>query len=111
LAGAVEPSLAPSPVPVEPKPAPGAARPRRTAAAHPLTVIRATNVLPWAEVVVDGSSLGYTANTWKVAPGRHHLLLRNGKAGIEREFDLEFPSGGEVQLRGPLRSLQPEISR
>jgi serine/threonine protein kinase len=90
---------------------PALARTRRGGAGHTFTLIRAMNVSPWAEVVVDGSSLGYTARTWKVAPGHHHLLLRNGKAGIEREFDLDFPSGGEVQLRGPLRSLQPELIR
>jgi len=108
---AVTPEAVPRPSSDDPKPAPTSARPHRVAAGRALTLIRATNVLPWAEVVVDGNSLGYTANTWKVAPGHHHLLLRNGKAGIEREFDLEFPSGGEVQLRGPLRSLQPELVR
>jgi serine/threonine-protein kinase len=75
------------------------------------TLVRATNVSPWAEVLVDGSSLGYTANTWKVAPGHRHLVLRNGKAGIERDFTLDFPAGGTVQLQGPLRSLQPEVVR
>jgi serine/threonine-protein kinase len=75
------------------------------------TLVRASNVSPWAEVLVDGSSLGYTANTWKVAPGHRHLVLRNGKAGIEREFTLDFPAGGTVQIQGPLRSLQPEVVR
>jgi hypothetical protein len=86
-------------------------RPHRLSAARPATVLRAINVSPWAEVLVDGTSLGYTARAWKVASGHHHLLLRNGKEGIEREFDLEFPPGGEVLLQGKLRSLQPELVR
>jgi hypothetical protein len=60
-------------------------------------------------VVVDGTILGYTAWSWKVAPGHHHLLLRNDKAGIEREFDLEFPAGSELVIRGKLDKLQPRF--
>ena len=89
----------------------GSEPPHRVGAAHGGTVVRAMNVAPWAEVVMDGVSLGYTARVWKVASGHHHLLLRNVKAGIEREFDLDFPPGGEVVLRGKLRSLQPELVR
>jgi hypothetical protein len=78
---------------------------------HHGTLLWAKNVSPWTEVVVDGTSLGYSARSWKVPSGHHHLLLRNHKAGIEREFDLEFPAGGEVLLQGKLRSLQPELVR
>jgi serine/threonine protein kinase len=93
------------------KPTPVAPRPRRATPERLPAVIRAANVKPWAEVVVDGTYLGYTAGSWKVAPGHHHLLLRNGTAGIEREFDMEFPSGVELLIRGSLRTLQPEFVR
>lgn len=51
------------------------------------------NVLPWAEVTVDGRSLGRVPIDVELAPGRHRVKLDNPQLG-ERSFEIELPAGG-----------------
>jgi len=56
------------------------------------------NAWPWAEVILDGESLGYTprARPFMARPGRHTLLLKNPHLG-ERELALDLvPGRGEM---------------
>jgi serine/threonine protein kinase len=51
------------------------------------------NVLPWAEVSVDGRSLGRVPVDVELAPGRHRVQLSNPQLG-ERTLEVEVPAGG-----------------
>jgi hypothetical protein len=51
------------------------------------------NVLPWAEVSVDGRSLGRVPVDVELAPGRHRVRLSNPQLG-ERTLEVEVPAGG-----------------
>jgi hypothetical protein len=56
------------------------------------------NAWPWAEVILDGRSLGYTphARPFSVKSGQHTLVLRNPHLGEQTlELDL-IPGRGEV---------------
>jgi serine/threonine-protein kinase len=78
--------------PMEPEPAAGTALPPAAAQTVPLTV----NAYPWAEVILDGKSQGYTprARPFKVAPGRHTLVLKNPHFG-EKIVTLDLRAGRE----------------
>ncbi len=54
----------------------------------------AVHAYPWAEVVLDGESIGFTprARPFEVTVGRHSLLLRNPHLG-DRFFDLDLAAG------------------
>jgi len=51
------------------------------------------NVLPWAEVTVDGRALGRVPIDVELAPGHHRVKLDNPQLG-ERSFEIELPAGG-----------------
>ena len=51
------------------------------------------NVLPWAEVTVDGRSLGRVPIDVELTPGRHRVKLENPQLGA-RTFEIELPPGG-----------------
>lgn len=75
-----------------------AARPDRTArrreptpAAEPGRL--RVNVLPWAEVTVDGRPLGRVPVDVELAPGRHRVRLSNPQLG-ERILEIELAAGG-----------------
>lgn len=55
---------------------------------------------PWAEVILDGKSLGYTprAAPFKVPSGKHKLLLKNPELGIQT-FDLTLEPGEAVSVK------------
>jgi serine/threonine-protein kinase len=60
----------------------------------------AFRIRPWAEIFVDGRSLGITP----IAPvdlpaGRHHVLLRNKDIGKERAITTTVPRGETTTLR------------
>ena len=52
------------------------------------------NAWPWAEVILDGESLGYTPRVkpFMVQAGRHTLILKNPHLG-ERELALDLDFG------------------
>ncbi|GBE16053.1 MAG TPA: serine/threonine protein kinase [Proteobacteria bacterium] len=55
---------------------------------------------PWAEVTVDGSTLGYTpsARPFQVSPGRHTLVLTNTRFG-SRTFKLDITREKPISIR------------
>ncbi len=55
---------------------------------------------PWAEVILDGKSLGYTPRVapYQVPSGRHKLVLRNPELGT-RTFDLTLKPGGSASVK------------
>jgi tRNA A-37 threonylcarbamoyl transferase component Bud32 len=57
----------------------------------PATLALTVHAYPWAEVFLDGKSLGFTprAEPFEVVEGHHTLILRNPHLG-ERYMDLEF---------------------
>jgi serine/threonine protein kinase len=55
------------------------------------------NVLPWAEVTVDGRSLGRVPIDVELAPGRYRVKLENPQLG-ERTFEIELAAGGEHKI-------------
>lgn len=56
------------------------------------------NVIPWAEVSLDGDALGRTPIDRSVAAGRHTLELRNPESGQRRTREIEVGRGGEVNI-------------
>jgi len=65
--------------------------------AVPVQAIALTvNAYPWAEVIIDGKSRGYTprAKPFPVAPGRHTLVLKNPHLG-QKTVELELEEGRE----------------
>jgi serine/threonine protein kinase len=80
--------------PREPEPAPGSnvGVPPAPVQSVPLTV----NAYPWAEVILDGKSQGFTprARPFEVPPGRHTLVLKNPHLG-EKTVKLELEEGRE----------------
>jgi len=71
---------------VKPPPAPPAA----------VSVELTINAWPWAEVILDGKSLGYTprAKPFKAQSGRHTLILKNPHLG-EQQLVLDLVPGRE----------------
>jgi len=57
------------------------------------------NAWPWAEVILDGESLGYTPRVkpFMAQAGRHTLILKNPHLG-ERKLDLDLVSGKPAAL-------------
>ncbi len=55
---------------------------------------------PWAEVILDGKSLGYTprAAPFQVPSGRHKLVLRNPDLGTQT-FDLMLKPGESASIK------------
>lgn len=51
------------------------------------------NVLPWAEVTIDGRAHGRVPVDVELAPGRHRVRLSNPQLG-ERTLEVEVPAGG-----------------
>ena len=49
---------------------------------------------PWAEVIIDGTSLGYTpaADPFSVMPGKHTVIIKNPHLG-KRTYNLDLKSG------------------
>lgn len=71
---------------------PPAAAPVAAPAAVPVEVT--INAWPWAEVIVDGESIGFTpkAIPFTVRSGRHTLVLKNPQFG-EQKLDLDLVPG------------------
>ena len=55
------------------------------------TTLLTVNAYPWAEVILDGTFLGYTPRVepFEVPAGRHSLILRNPHLG-ERKINLDL---------------------
>jgi serine/threonine-protein kinase len=66
----------------------------RPAAIVPSKTSLSVHAYPWAEVILDGKSLGYTprAEPFEVPTGSHSLILRNPFLG-EREIVLDLKTG------------------
>jgi len=110
-----EPETPPAPVPEEtpvtpppveetppdpPEVAAPTAAPERAARAT-LTV----NALPWAEVELDGRSIGNTPVRRRNIPaGRHTLILRNPNLGTPARTAFEVAPGGAITLIGNLET-------
>lgn len=64
------------------------------AAKVPVMLDLTVHAYPWAEVLLDGESLGFTprAEPFEVPEGRHTLVLRNPHLG-ERSLDLDLAAG------------------
>jgi hypothetical protein len=60
---------------------------------------------PWAEVLVDGRSRGFSPGRWPVSPRTHAVTLVNRDAHLERHFELRFAPGKTVTLSGNLETL------
>ena len=60
------------------------------------TVPLVVNAYPWAEVILDGKSQGFTprARPFEIAPGRHTLVLKNPHFG-EKTVMLDLKAGRE----------------
>lgn len=56
------------------------------------------NVIPWAEVSLDGDALGRTPIDERVAVGKHTLELRNPESGQRRTREIEVGRGAEVNI-------------
>jgi serine/threonine-protein kinase len=78
--------------PPEPGPSAGTVPPPAAAQTVPVTI----NAYPWAEVVLDGKSVGYTprARPFEVTVGRHTLVLKNPHLG-EKRVTLDLKAGRE----------------
>lgn len=60
-------------------------------------------VHPWAEVELDGRSLGLTPlSAVPVTSGRHQLVLRNPELGLERKLRVTIRAGAEVLVKEDL---------
>lgn len=115
---AVAESPAPSASPVAAGPAAGGVKPadtRRTGASPAPTASAAVEtsnepgtlvvtVLPWADVSVDGRSVGTTPLApISLPPGPHSVVLRNGELGASRSLSVTVKPGKPAQLRVDLR--------
>lgn len=56
------------------------------------------NLIPWAQVRLDGEDLGRTPVDRAVAPGRHALELTNPETGQRRTRTIEVAAGGEAAI-------------
>ncbi len=93
----------PEPARVAPEPAapePAAPEPSLAASARRRPLPRAAepgrlrvNVLPWAEVTVDGRAHGRVPVDMELAAGRHRVRLDNPQLGA-RTYEIEVPAGG-----------------
>lgn len=82
---------------------------KRPRPAGPPGILRVIGLHPWAEVIVDGQSRGFSPLRSLALPaGRHRIVLSNGEASIQRRFTVDVPPGKIVSLRGELRTLRPE---
>jgi serine/threonine protein kinase len=63
----------------------------KPAAVTPMKTTLTIHAYPWAEIVLDGRSLGYTpkAEPFEVSVGHHNLILRNPHLG-ERTINLDL---------------------
>ncbi|MHB1845652.1 MAG: serine/threonine protein kinase [Deltaproteobacteria bacterium] len=74
----------------------------------PPGTLRVVNLHPWAEILVDGQSRGYSPQrSLELPAGRHRVALSNPEAAIERRFSLDVKPGELVTLQGDLRTLRP----
>lgn len=100
-------SNAPPAQPSSPSPSSGVERAPRTlppaAENGPGTGTVAMRISPWAEVFLDGRSLGVTPmSPVEVPAGQRVFVLKNPELGVEREVRLKVPAGGQVTLRADL---------
>ncbi len=59
---------------------------------------------PWSYVVIDGKRIQTTpVRGYRIAPGRHEIVLRNPEARLERRFEIEVQSGESKRLSVDLR--------
>ena len=56
------------------------------------------NLIPWAEVTLDGAAIGRTPIDRRVATGRHTLELRNPESGQRRSREIAVGRGGELNI-------------
>ncbi len=56
------------------------------------------NVIPWAEVILDGRSLGHTPIDHTIRPGTHRLELYNSDLAQRKSRSIDAPAGGEVSI-------------
>jgi len=67
---------------------------RRRAAPRSEPAFLDLNAVPWANVMVDGKSVGDTPLlALPIAPGSHRVELINGTLGVHRSFDLQLAPG------------------
>lgn len=57
------------------------------------------NVLPYAEVYVDGRKMGRTPLRLRLAASRHRVRLHNPQTGKETSFDVPIRPGGTAVVR------------
>lgn len=63
---------------------------------------------PWAEVLLDGQTLGVTPIIRRqTRAGRHELLLRNAPRGLEVRRPVTVPDGDEVRVSVDLTRSEP----
>lgn len=86
-----------------PKTVNGAAAPPRRPTRRPVGKVR-VQVRPWAEIFLDGKSLGVTPllEPLEVPAGRQVFVLRNHELGVSRRVALEVTAGQTVLLREDL---------
>ncbi len=56
------------------------------------------DVQPWAEVLLDGKTVGHTPLQKVISAGRHTIHLRNPQVGYEKKFKLKFKKGTKSKL-------------
>ncbi|UJR84981.1 serine/threonine-protein kinase [Sandaracinus amylolyticus] len=103
---AIEPAPeAPEPAPVEDTPPPRARTTRRDREPAPVPAVDAEpahlriNAIPWAEVTLDGRSLGTTPLLdVSIAPGHHTLRFVNAPLGVERVREIDVAPGERRDL-------------
>ncbi len=94
----VSPKAEPVAVPAAAPPPPKTSRPR--AAGKGTLVLR---VYPWAEVFVDGRSLGVTPMApVSLEAGRRVVVLKNPELNQEKRYPVRVPAGGTVVLEADL---------
>ena len=94
-------------VAAEPRRRPGRrakARSQRKEAAALEPAFVSINSDPWSYVVIDGKRVQTTpVRGYRVAPGRHEVILRNPDAGLERRFQIDVQPGESKRLSVDLR--------
>jgi len=107
-----EPFLPTSKLPGETRRVAGAPAPSASAASaaaetstEPGTLV--VTVLPWADVSVDGRSVGTTPLApISLAPGPHSVVLRNSELGASRSTSVVVKPGKPSQIRVDLRRAE-----
>lgn len=89
-------------------PAPAAPAPAAAAAAAPARPVRRRarqrtgtvdiNLLPWAQVLLDGRSYGQTPRSIRLPAGRHELVLENPRTGQRATLPIEIEAGQTLRI-------------